>query len=242
MSRPRLGAPIMLDRRIARFLRVVAIATLVAGCGMLPADRPQGRIDPRLGVAASPRVVALGAHVPRGGGRAVIGRPYTVAGVTYVPRHDPGYTAVGSASWYGEAFQGRLTANGEVFDANGIMAAHPTMPLPSYARISNLENGRSLVVRVNDRGPFHGRRIVDVSRRAAALLGFQASGVARVRVAYLGPAPLEGSDDRVLVASLETGAGTVPTRGHITPQVRYAGSQEHLAAAVPPLLPPANIP
>ena len=115
---------------------------------------------------------------------------------------DPHYQAVGLASWYGDDFHGRMTANGEVFDLNGISAAHPTLPLPSYVRVTNLSNGRSIIVRINDRGPFHGNRIIDVSRRTADLLGFHASGTAWVRVEYVGRAPIEGSDDRMLVATL----------------------------------------
>ena len=159
-------------------------------------------VDPRYGVSASPRVVDNGEAVPKGGGVYRVGNPYTVAGRTYIPEYDPHYQATGLASWYGEDFHGRRTANGEVFDLNSISAAHPTMPLPSYARVTNLSNGRSLIVRVNDRGPYHGDRIIDVSRNAAHLLGFHASGTAWVRVEYVGRAPLEGSDDRILAATL----------------------------------------
>jgi len=161
-----------------------------------------GSVDPRYGVAASPRVVTGGDPVPKGGGVYRVGAPYTVAGQTYYPEDNPHYQATGLASWYGDDFHGRQTANGEVFDLNGISAAHPTMPLPSYARVTNLSNGRSIIVRVNDRGPYHGKRIIDVSTKAAHLLGFHASGTAWVRVEYVGRAPLEGSDDRILAATL----------------------------------------
>ncbi len=159
-------------------------------------------VDPRYGVSASPRVVDDGEAVPKGGGVYRVGNPYTVAGRTYIPEYNPHYQATGLASWYGEDFHGRRTANGEVFDLNSISAAHPTMPLPSYARVTNLSNGHSLIVRVNDRGPYHGDRIIDVSKSAAHLLGFHASGTAWVRVEYVGRAPLEGSDDRILAATL----------------------------------------
>jgi rare lipoprotein A len=125
-----------------------------------------------------------------------------VAGRVYVPQDNPHYRADGVASWYGSDFHGRATANGEIFDADAITAAHPTLPLPSYVRVSNLSNGRSLIVRVNDRGPYAGNRIIDVSRRAAHLLGFTVSGTAWVRVEYVAAAPVEGSDDRVLEATL----------------------------------------
>jgi rare lipoprotein A len=159
-------------------------------------------VDSRYGVSPSPRVVADGDAVPKGGGTYHVGAPYTVAGRTYVPEENPNYQATGLASWYGDDFHGRLTANREVFDLNGITGAHPTLPLPSYVRVTNLSNGRSLIVRINDRGPYHGNRIIDVSTRAAQLLNFRVSGTAWVRVEYVGRAPIEGSDDRILAATL----------------------------------------
>jgi rare lipoprotein A len=105
------------------------------------------------------------------------------------------------ASWYGDAFHGRLTANGEVYDVRGLTAAHPTMPLPSYARVTNLRNNRSVVVRVNDRGPFARGRIIDVSETAAEMLGFRRAGTAKVKVEYVGPARMDGLDHDMLVAS-----------------------------------------
>jgi rare lipoprotein A len=159
-------------------------------------------IDPRYGVEPSARVVEPGNPVPKGGGVYRVGSPYVVAGRVYVPENNPRYRADGVASWYGSDFHGRSTANGEIFDAEAITAAHPTLPLPSYVRVSNLSNGRSLIVRVNDRGPYTGNRIIDVSKHAAHLLGFTVNGTAWVRVEYVGPAPIEGSDDRVLEATL----------------------------------------
>lgn len=147
-------------------------------------------------------MIESGSPVPKGGGVYRVGSPYTVAGRVYVPENNPHYRADGVASWYGSDFHGRSTANGETFDAEAITAAHPTLPLPSYVRVSNLSNGRSLIVRVNDRGPYAGNRIIDVSKRAAYLLGFTVSGTAWVRVEWVGPAPIEGSDDRVLEATL----------------------------------------
>jgi len=114
-----------------------------------------------------------------------VGKPYQVAGVWYYPSVDYHYDATGIASWYGPDFHGKYTANGEVFDMNEVTAAHKTLPLPSIVRVTNLENGRSLLVRVNDRGPFVNGRIVDVSRRAAQLLGFEAAGTAKVRVSVV---------------------------------------------------------
>jgi rare lipoprotein A len=115
------------------------------------------------------------------------------------------YRAEGHASWYGPDFHGRRTANGEVFDMHSMSAAHPTLPMPCYVRVTNLGNGRSIVLRVNDRGPYHGNRIIDVSVKAADMLGFSGNGTARVRVEYVARAPLEGSDDGVLMATLRHG-------------------------------------
>jgi rare lipoprotein A len=147
-------------------------------------------------------VIEPGSSVPKGGGVYRVGSPYTVAGRVYVPENNPHYRADGVASWYGSDFHGRSTANGEIFDAEAITAAHPTLPLPSHVRVTNLSNGRSLIVRVNDRGPYAGNRIIDVSKRAAYLLGFTVSGTAWVRVEWVGAAPIEGSDDRMLEATL----------------------------------------
>ena len=150
---------------------------------------------------ASPRVIADGEPVPRGGGAYMVGKPYTIAGRTYYPS-EKRYAAVGLASWYGDAFHGRRTANGEVYDRDGITAAHPTMPLPSYARVTNLDNHRSIIVRVNDRGPFCANRIMDVSRKTAEALDFRGGGTAKVKVEYVGAASLDGSDDQKLLATL----------------------------------------
>jgi rare lipoprotein A len=169
-------------------------------------DKFASRVDPKYGVSSSPRVVAFGDPVPKGGGTYRVGKPYTVGGRIYVPEEDVNYREEGLASWYGDDFHGRQTANGEVFDMESLSAAHPTLPMPSYARVTNLSNGKSLIVRVNDRGPYHGNRLIDVSNKAAELLEFKGNGVARVRVEYVGRAPLEGSDDRQLVATLRTGA------------------------------------
>lgn len=157
------------------------------------------------GVKASPRVSALRSNLPRGGGRYHVGKPYQVKGKWYRPKEDPDYVKTGAASWYGDAFHGRLTANGEVYDMTHLTAAHPTMPLPSYARVTNVQNGSSVLVRVNDRGPFAHDRVIDLSERAADLLGYKSVGVAKVKVEYVGPAPLEGRDDQYLLASYRPG-------------------------------------
>ena len=166
---------------------------------------------------ASRKVVVDGEPVPRGGGQYLVGRPYTVAGRRYYPAENPSYTAVGMASWYGAAFHGRRTANGEVFDMASLSAAHPTMPLPSYARVTNLENGYSVIVRVNDRGPYHGGRVMDVSSRVADVLDMKAMGTAKVKVDYVGPAPIQGSDDSELLASLRTDGSPANLTGYSAP-------------------------
>jgi rare lipoprotein A (peptidoglycan hydrolase) len=127
--------------------------------------------------------------------------------VTAIPRQPPAherYSAVGIASWYGDELRGHRTADGEMFDSQALTAAHNTLPLPCYARVTNLANGRSVVVRVNDRGPFVGGRIADVSARVATLLEFNHDGVAKIRLDYLGKAPPAGSDAANMSASLQT--------------------------------------
>ncbi len=162
-------------------------ALLVAACGkpaqvVVPQDIPPAAIT--VPPATTP-IVANGG----GGGIYKIGEPYTVAGRTYTPRVQPGYRAEGLASWYGPNFHGKLTANGEIFDQYAVTAAHQTLPLPSKVRVTNLSNGRQLVVRVNDRGPFVGDRIIDLSRRSAQLLDIEKSGVAPVRLELVDSGP-----------------------------------------------------
>lgn len=119
----------------------------------------------------------------------VAGAPYQVEGRWYVPMHEPNYDEVGVASWYGPTFHGKAAANGEIFDEMAMTAAHPTLPLPSLVRVTNLENGKSAVVRLNDRGPFVDDRIIDLSKGAAHALDMHRKGTAKVRVEYVGPAP-----------------------------------------------------
>jgi rare lipoprotein A len=194
---------------LAHLTRFGVIIVGIIGCLALAdctsTDRLGRVVDPKYGVSTSARVVDRGDPVPKGGGVYRIGKPYVVAGQTYVPEENTHYSAEGLASWYGDDFHGRQTANGEVFDMNTISAAHPTLPMPCYVRVTNLVNRRSLVVRVNDRGPYHQNRVIDVSVRAAQLLGFHGDGVAPVRVEYVGRAPLEGSDDHMLLATLREG-------------------------------------
>ncbi len=140
------------------------------------------------------RVVPIGSPAPKGGGHFKIGQPYEINGEQFIPQDDPSYDRTGVASWYGALFHGRHTANGEIFDMERLSAAHPTLPLPVYVKVTNLDNGRSAVVRVNDRGPFRKGREIDLSERTAEVLGFKRAGTANVRVRYLRRAPMDGDD------------------------------------------------
>src|SRR5690554_682809 len=201
-------------------------AVVLAGCG--GADLFAGNeffSESSMGVKASPRVTTS-RNVPKGGGRYQVGQPYTVAGRTFVPREQPDLDVTGQASWYGPAFHGRLTANGEVFDQYHLSGAHPTLPLPSYVRVTNVDNGASAIVRINDRGPFSKSRVIDLSHRTAEVLGYKQQGVANVHGQYVGPAPLNGDDTRFLVSSIN----------NITPyetQTRMAYQQTQVAENAP---------
>jgi len=192
---------------IGAYSRFARLLVLGGGCLALAncSSGLSSKIDPRYGVSASARVVEPGEPVPKGGGVYRVGKPYVVGGRVYVPEENPHYSEVGLASFYGNDFHGRYTANGEIFDMDSISAAHPTMPLPSYARVTNLANHKSIVVRVNDRGPYARGRLIDVSTKTAQLLGFYGRGTTKVKVDYIGRAPLAGSDDRKLMATLRDG-------------------------------------
>jgi len=188
------------------------LVALAAACLLVGCANPDkfGTVDPRYGVSSSARMIEPGQPIPKGGGTYRIGSPYSIGGRAYVPAENPHYRAEGVASWYGEDFHGRLTANGEIFDMNSMSAAHTTLPMPSYVRVTNISNNKSVIVRVNDRGPYHADRVIDVSVKAATLLGFYGSGLAPVRVEYVGKAPLEGSDDNLLIATLRDGEPAPP--------------------------------
>ncbi|ABR60144.1 septal ring lytic transglycosylase RlpA family protein [Sinorhizobium medicae] len=221
---------------LVRGLRLAAVPLLcavLASCGSTSSvkkTKPRSKeyfAESVYGVKASPRV-ATGNNIPKGGGRYQVGKPYQVKGRWYKPKEDFGYNKSGMASWYGSAFHGRLTANGEVYDTNHLSAAHPTFPLPSYARVTNTENGTSVVVRVNDRGPYEYGRIIDVSSKTADLLDIKRKGSAKVRVQYIGRAPLEGNDMPYLMASYvrkgERGPSVMP-EGQIATGVMVASNK-----------------
>lgn len=159
------------------------------------------------------------------GGIYKIGTPYQIEGEWYYPQEDAAYVSTGVASWYGPKFHGRKTANGEIFNMNLLTAAHPTLPMPVRVRVTNLENDRSIIVRVNDRGPFKKNREIDMSRRAAEILGFIEQGTARVRVEYLGRAPLYDASGRRIFGVEEE---TFITKKPVTP----SDQQEVIAAPI----------
>lgn len=169
--------------RFDRLALTGAVSLLAVGCASAPRPAP----PPPPVVVEQPAV-----QLPPRAGVYKIGQPYQIDNVWYYPREEPTYDETGLASWYGPNFYGRQTANGEVYDGNQFTAAHKTLPMPVHVRVTNLENGRSLVVRVNDRGPFSRGRIIDLSRRAAEELDMIRQGTARVRVTYMGRADLEG--------------------------------------------------
>lgn len=156
------------------------------------------------------------------GGPYKVGKPYQIKGVWYYPAEDYSYDETGIASWYGPDFHGKFTANGEVYDQNALSAAHRTLPMPTFVRVTNLENGRSLVVRVNDRGPFAHSRIIDLSRRSAQLLGIEQKGTAKVRVEVM------AEESRALASRLR---GSQPSPDE--PQVAAAPRETVTAETLP---------
>ena len=221
----------------AKVACVVAAGLLASGCAQNSKKYAEaGTLFPTSKYGpASKRVIADGEDVPKGGGQNLVGKPYTIAGHTYYPADRPNYSAVGMASWYGADFHGRKTANGEIFDKASVTAAHPTMPLPSYARVTNLRNGASIVVRVNDRGPYHGGRVMDVSEKVAGALDFKGQGTAKVKVEYLARAGLGGSDDNKLLASLRTDGSAATLDGLPTQPIMVAAEPvpQRVAALAP---------
>ncbi|MGU9962297.1 MAG: septal ring lytic transglycosylase RlpA family protein [Candidatus Puniceispirillales bacterium WSBS_2018_MAG_OTU23] len=191
-----------------RFSSIVIVFTfLLSGCSTFEVAIDLAKKSARSGnVVAEPRYK--------------VGNPYEVLDVWYYPERDLNYDETGIASWYGDQFAGKLTANGEIFDPELVSAAHKTLPMPSAVRVINLENGKSLVVRVNDRGPFVSGRIIDLSRAAAHLLGFKKQGIARVRVQILA--------EESLRLEREAKEGRFPSLGENTRAV-----PENSAAAVP---------
>jgi len=207
----------MTSSRRARSLRAAALLALP--CVLLSACA-----ETEFVVNTTKEVRAVTAPAPKSQGVYKVGKPYQVDGVWYYPQEDYSYSATGIASWYGPDFHGKTTANGEIYDMNEVTAAHKTLPLPSIARVTNLENGRSLLVRVNDRGPFVNGRIIDVSRRTAQLLGFEAAGTAKVRVDVV------ADQSRALAMAMPRDASEQPA----APAVKASPRPAVTAEALPP--------
>ncbi len=216
-------------------LVLVAAGLVLSGCS---SDK-RAALDPFAG-KGSPYYSKKG-PVPWGGGRQHVGKPYQVAGRWFKPKVQPNYDKEGVASWYGEAFHRRKTSNGEWFDMTRLTAAHATLPLPSYVKVTNLATGREVVVRVNDRGPFVNTRVIDLSKRSAEVLGFKNNGKANVRVQYIGPAPLNDNGTHLVAMNKEMDRGT-PLRRMIASASRNKGRSAvpdvQVAEARPKKVPP----
>lgn len=222
-------------------LAILALAgLLVAAC----ADR--GRSSPTSSTQPSSTVTTSAAKAK---GSYKIGNPYQVAGIWYYPKEDPTYDETGIASWYGPGFHGKQTANGESYDQNELTAAHQTLPMPTFVRVTNLENGRSIVVRINDRGPFVNGRIIDMTRRGAQLLGFIGQGTARVRVQIVpgggpeGDQPLPpsapGTGDMPIQVAAQSSKGAV-TAESLPPPPGARGQAGASPGPAAPAQPPAT--
>ena len=193
-----------MSRLMTGLAAALAMLGLLAGCGSSPFEQQDGppsvQLDPRTIKDAVPRRDPI----TRAGNTS----PYTVLGKTYQVMKDPtGYRARGVASWYGSKFHGRPTANGEPYSLYGMTAAHRSLPIPCYVRVTNLENGKSTIVRVNDRGPFHSERIIDLSYAAAVKLGYANKGTALVEIALI------DVDNGSVAAAIEP-AGTIGSERH----------------------------
>ena len=207
-------------RRTIQHLALLALLAMVAACaGSGPGPSGQGA----------------------GHGTFKVGQPYQIDGTWYYPAQDWSYDETGIASWYGKEFDGKYTANGEVFDLNALTAAHRTLPMPSIVQVTNLENGRSIELRVNDRGPYARGRIIDVSRRAAQMLGFEAQGTAKVRVKILVPETIaaeSAAQQGTAVASANPARAVPVTPVVIQPLAQTPGVQVASTAPAPLPQPP----
>jgi rare lipoprotein A len=199
----------LVPRIRATLLAILALGLVLAGCGETETPKPVTHV-----AAAKPRVGYK------------VGQPYQIDGVWYYPKVDYDYEETGIASWYGPDFHGKDTALGEPYDMNELTAAHRTLPMPSMVRVTNLENGRVLALRVNDRGPYKKGRILDVSRRAAQLLGFDADGTARVRVQIM------AEESRQMALAAQAGTQVALQPGESRPQA--APTKPVVAQALPP--------
>src|SRR5579864_4070331 len=196
---------------------VTALAALTAGCATGPEDNT--------------------VTVPPNAGVYKVGAPYQIGDTWYYPSEQPDYDETGIASWYGPTFYGRSTANGERFDADALTAAHRTLPMPVNVRVTNLDNGKSLIVRVNDRGPFAKGRIIDLSERAATLLGYKQQGTARVRVTFVGRADLKGGFPSTESPEIASAVQAAPTGRIVANDLEPIAGAAALPAPTPTQLP-----
>ena len=202
---------------------MVIVGLALAGCGS----------QPHTGTYHSG-----GNHYVAGHPMYRVGEPYQIKGVWYYPAVDYNYDKTGVASWYGEQFHGRYTANGEIFDLNQLTAAHTTLPMPSIVEVTNLQNGRSLQLRVNDRGPFVDGRLIDVSRRAAQLLGFETKGTTPVRVRILKDASIQVAEE-----AMHNGGGAImlAQAASVPPPMAQAALQPYATPVLPPSARATNV-
>lgn len=200
---------------------LLTLGVLVAGC----AERSVDTSSESRATTQAPQTNTVGP-----GGYRKVGTPYQIAGIWYHPKEDPAYDEIGMASWYGPNFHGRTTANGETYDQYAMTAAHPTLPMPSLVEVTNLANGRTIVLRINDRGPFAKGRIIDVSKAAAEELGFKKQGVTRVRVRVVeedaGPRPEAAPVEAVAKNALPAQGGTSATQQAMVPKTAAAPSTD----------------
>jgi peptidoglycan lytic transglycosylase len=219
--------------RRAMILPLILVIAGLAVSGCSSKKVKYGALNPFAAGTGSPYYTGAG-EPPRGGGRYHVGKPYKVAGRWFTPSEQAKYDVIGPASWYGEDFHRRMTSNGEWFNMNDLTAAHPTLPLPSYVKVANLENGREVIVRVNDRGPFVGPRIIDMSKHSAEVLGFKEKGKTKVRVQFIGAAPLNDQGTHLAAMNRELQHGT-PLKSMIAAADR---SEATMVAGVTEQIPP----
>jgi rare lipoprotein A len=185
-------------------------------------------------------------QVPPNAGVYKVGEPYQIDNVWYYPHEQPDYDETGIASWYGPDFYGKYTANGELYDGNKLTAAHRTLPMPVNVRVTNLDNGKSIIVRVNDRGPYARGRIIDLSRRAAELLDVVQNGTARVRVTYIGRADVNGAPAETTPPEIANALPAVPAGAvnsqalNMVPGVPVAPPVTSVPLPAPPPSPPVQ--
>ncbi|WP_339929300.1 septal ring lytic transglycosylase RlpA family protein [uncultured Brevundimonas sp.] len=202
-------APTAMTTRMLKGALILGLMSLLAACASGGVRDGGYAAAARMPVVTDPAPIVSGTM-----------RPYQIRGQWYRPVEDPNYDVTGLASWYGDQFNGRPTATGEIFDMHALTAAHKTLPLPGLVEVTNLANGRSVVLRVNDRGPFVDNRVIDLSRGAAEELDLLSRGVGQVRVRYLGRAPRQGGGMR-----LQTASAAAPVRAEApAPAPVYGGT------------------